>query len=67
VKDTINQKLARRKRRIDKKDLRGCEQPMMTARYIHYEIAHRNRGISHGGIGANAGRGAISRVSCARR
>jgi Transposase DDE domain group 1 len=55
VKDTINQKLARRKRRIerriDKKDLRGCEQPMMTARNIHYEIADRARGISHGGIG----------------
>ncbi len=56
MKDTINQKLARRKRRverrIDKKDLRGCEQPMMTARNIHYEIADRTRGISHGGIGA---------------
>jgi len=55
VKDTINQKLARRKRRIerriDKKDLRDCEQPMMTARNIHYEIAERTRGISHGGIG----------------
>jgi len=55
VKDTINQKLARRKRRIerriDKKDLRDCEQPMMTARNIHYEIAQRTRGISHGGIG----------------
>jgi hypothetical protein len=56
VTDTINQKLARRKRRIerriDKKDLRGCEQPMMTARNIHYEIADRTRGISQGGIGA---------------
>ena len=55
MKDTINQKLARRKRRIerriDKKDLRDCEQPMMTARNIHYEIAQRTRGISHGGIG----------------
>ena len=55
MKDTINQKLARRKRRIerriDKKDLRDCEQPMMTARNIHYEIAERTRGISHGGIG----------------
>jgi hypothetical protein len=56
VKDNINQKLACRKRRIerriDKDDLRGCEQPMMTARNIHYEIADRSRGISHGGLGA---------------
>jgi Transposase DDE domain group 1 len=56
VKDNINQKLARRKRRIerriDKNDLRGCEKPMMTARNIHYEIADRSRAISHGGIGA---------------
>jgi hypothetical protein len=55
VKNTINQKLARCKRRIerriDKKDLRGCDRPMMTARNIHYEIAGRNHGISHGGIG----------------
>src|SRR5260370_6824731 len=56
VKDNIKQKLARRKcrieRRIDKNDLRGCEEPMMTAGNIHYEIADRSRGISQGGIGA---------------
>src|SRR5438034_4353417 len=55
VKDTINQKLARRKRRIERrihnKDLRDCDQPMLTARNIHYAIAQRTRGISHGGIG----------------
>jgi Transposase DDE domain group 1 len=56
VHNNINQKLARRKRRIerriDKKDLRGCEKPMMTAANIHYEIGDRTRGISPGGIGA---------------
>jgi hypothetical protein len=48
--------LAKRKRRIerrlDKTDLRGAEQPMFTASNIHYEIADRNRGLAHGGIGA---------------
>ena len=52
----IRQKLARRKRRIqkrlDKRDLRGCSQPMLTASNIHYEIADRGRGIGYGGIGA---------------
>ena len=49
----IRQKLANSKRRIrrrlDKTDLRGCSQPMMTARNIQYEIAGRSRGISVGG------------------
>ena len=53
---SIMQQWARRKRRlerrIDKKDLRGCGEPMMTAGNIHYEIAKRSRGISQGGIGA---------------
>lgn len=52
----IRQKLARRKKRIqkrlDKKDLRGCSQPMITASNIHYEIGERGRGIGYGGIGA---------------
>ncbi len=52
----IRRKLANRKRRIqrrlDKTDLRGCDQPMMTASNIHYEIADRSRGIAVGGIGA---------------
>src|ERR1700688_1537760 len=38
-------------RRLDKKDLRGCSEPMMTASNIHYEIANRTRGIACGGIG----------------
>src|SRR6516165_6560571 len=52
----IRQKLARRKRRIrkrlDKSDLRGCAQPMLTARNIHYELGDRGRGVVYGGIGA---------------
>ena len=56
VNASIRQKLARRKRRIekrlDKSDLRGCAKPMFTARNIHYEIGDRGRGIGYGGIGA---------------
>jgi hypothetical protein len=56
VKTTIPKKLANSKRRIqrrlDKTDLRGCSQPIMTASNIHYEIAERSRGIAVGGIGA---------------
>jgi hypothetical protein len=59
VKTTIPRKLANSKRRIerrlDKSDLRGCSEPMMTASNIHYEIAERSRGISVGGIGAMHG------------
>ena len=53
---TINQQLNTRKRRIerrlDKTDLRGCSQPILTASNIHYEISDRTHGIAHGGIGA---------------
>jgi hypothetical protein len=56
VNARIRQKLARRKKRIqkrlDKNDLRGCGKPMITARNIHYEIGERGRGIGYGGIGA---------------
>ena len=56
VNTIIRRKLANSKRRIqrrlDKTDLRGCSQPMFTARNIHYEIADRSRGIAVGGIGA---------------
>jgi hypothetical protein len=55
-RERLQRKLANSKRRIlrrlDKNDLRGFEQPMFTARNIHYEIADRVRGIAHGGIGA---------------
>ena len=53
---TLNRQLRNRKRRIDRRldktDLRGCSQPILTARNIHYEISNRIHGIAHGGIGA---------------
>jgi Transposase DDE domain group 1 len=56
VKTIIRRKLANSKRRIerrlDKTDLRGCSEPMMTATNIHYEIGERSRGMTAGGIGA---------------
>jgi hypothetical protein len=56
VNTTISRKLANSKRRIerrlDKTKLGACDQPMFTARNIHYEIGVRSRGIAHGGIGA---------------
>lgn len=52
----IRKQIERRKRRIarrlDKNDNRGCQQPMMTAANIHYEIAERTRATAAGGIGA---------------
>ncbi len=52
----LRNKLARRKKRIqkrlDKSDLRGCSKPMITASNIQYELGERGRGISYGGIGA---------------
>jgi len=56
VNARIRQKLARRKRRIqkrlDKSNLRGCSKPMLTASNIQYEIGDRGRGVVYGGIGA---------------
>src|ERR1051326_3586132 len=56
VKASIHQKLADRKRRIerrlDKTNLKGCLEPMFTASNIHYELGDRCRGMAHGGIGA---------------
>ena len=52
----VRQKLARRKRRIQKRlekdNLRGCSKPMLAATNIQYEIGERGRGIGYGGIGA---------------
>jgi hypothetical protein len=56
VNARVRQKLARRKRRIqkrlDKSDLRGCAKPMFTASNIQYELGERGRGIGYGGLGA---------------
>jgi Transposase DDE domain group 1 len=55
VSAKIQAQLDDRKRRIeerlDKHNLDGLEQPMFTASNIHYEIADRTRGLTHGGIG----------------
>src|SRR5271166_47069 len=52
----VREKLARRKKRIqkrlDKKDLSGCSNPVIAASNIQYEIGERGRGIGYGGIGA---------------
>src|ERR1700742_3212816 len=56
VNARIRQKVARRKRRIqkrlDKSDLRGCFKPMFTPRNIQYQLSERSRGSVYGGIGA---------------
>jgi hypothetical protein len=56
VKAKIRQQLNRSKRRIerrlDKRNLQGCERPMFTAANIQYGISGRERGMAHGGIGA---------------
>ena len=55
MKAKIRQQLARGKQRIekrlDKHDLGGCGQPMLTASNIHYEIADRSQAVAAGGIG----------------
>jgi hypothetical protein len=56
VNARVRRKLARRKRRIqkrlDKNRLPDCSKPTFTAPNIHYEIGDRGRGICSGGIGA---------------
>ena len=55
MRATIAKKLANSKRRIDrrldKENHNGGDEPALTARNHHYEIADRVRGIAHGGIG----------------
>jgi hypothetical protein len=56
VNTKIRRQIERRKgriaRRLDKNDNRGCDQAIMTAANIHYEIADRTRATANGGIGA---------------
>ena len=56
MKHSISKRLRQAKqrieRRLDKTDNRGCDQPMMTASNIRYEIADRTRATARGGIGA---------------
>lgn len=52
----IRRKLERRKLRLrfrlDKAKLKNLDKPVFTASNIRYEISDRDRGISHGGVGA---------------
>jgi Transposase DDE domain group 1 len=56
VNAKIRRQLDRRKRRLafrlDKSKLGELGKPVFTASNLHYEIADRDRGIAHGGIGA---------------
>ena len=56
VNAKIHQFLKNRKnrieRRLDKKRLGNASRPAFTATNIHYDVADRVHGISHGGIGA---------------
>lgn len=56
MSNNIPRRLARNKRRIrdrlKKAKLENLHKPAFKASNIHYEIAERNRGIAHGGIGA---------------
>jgi Transposase DDE domain group 1 len=56
VNKIIGRKLAsgqrRIERRLDKTVLPEIDQPMFSARNIHYELADRVRGLAYGGIGA---------------
>jgi hypothetical protein len=52
IRQQIEQRKRRIERRLDKHNLEGCEQPMMTASNIHYEIGDRVKATTAGGIGA---------------
>jgi hypothetical protein len=52
IRYQCKQRKRRLQRRLDKSNVQGCEQPMLTASNIHYEVSDRDRGIAHGGIGA---------------
>jgi Transposase DDE domain group 1 len=48
----LNKCQRRIQRRLDKTDLRGGDQPMLTASNIHYQVSDRVHGLSYGGLGA---------------
>jgi len=56
VKKKIRQKLAAKKRKIERRLEEALKQdgesPVFTASNIHYELSGRHRAITHGGIGA---------------
>jgi hypothetical protein len=56
VNTNLRRKLTARKRRIqsrlDRRQNAGCDQPMLQPANIHYDLADRTRGMTHGGIGS---------------
>jgi Transposase DDE domain group 1 len=52
IRRQLHKRKRRLERRLDKENIAGSEQPMLTAANIHYEISERDHGIAHGGIGA---------------
>jgi hypothetical protein len=52
IRRQLDNRKRRIQRRLDKTRLGSLDRPMFTATNIHYEIAHRSRGLAHGGIGA---------------
>jgi hypothetical protein len=52
IRELIERRKRRIERRLQRKDLRGCQRPILTASNIHYEIAERVRATAAGGIGA---------------
>ena len=51
IRRQLNRRKRRIERRIDKRNLEGCEKPMFTATNIQFEISERDHGIACGGIG----------------
>ena len=52
IRKKLSQGKHRIERRLNKNDNSGCEQPMITASNIDYQIADRTRAIAAGGLGA---------------
>jgi hypothetical protein len=52
IRDRLVQRKRRIERRLDKRNLRGCDRPVMTARHVRYEIGARAVATSYGGIAA---------------
>jgi hypothetical protein len=52
IRNRLKRNKRRAQRRLDKSKTTRADQPVLSASNIHYEIAERVHGISHGGIGA---------------
>jgi hypothetical protein len=52
IRRKLSQGKRRLERRLNKNDNAGCEQPMITASNIDYQIADRTRAVAAGGLGA---------------